>query len=263
MTDFPKISIITINLNNKEGLEKTILSVVSQVYKDFEYLVIDGESTDGSIDVIKNYSQKIDYWKSEKDAGIYNAMNKGISIAKGDYLLFLNSGDVLFDENVLKNTFEKYQSNEDLLYGKVKLEDRILDYPEKIDFAFFLHHTVCHQSVLIKRDLFQKFGMYDENFKIISDRLFFLKIFYQSNITSKYLPFIISIYDQSGISATNTRLLQLESKQVIDTIIPVEIQKIIEQNNYNKFILSTFPFNFFHSIRNLLKKIWNKVNQKS
>ncbi len=91
-----KLSIITVNLNNKDGLQKTIDSVISQTFKDFEWIVIDGGSTDGSKELIEKYSDYISYWVSEPDKGIYNAMNKGIKVAKGDYLEFLNSGDIFF-----------------------------------------------------------------------------------------------------------------------------------------------------------------------
>lgn len=95
-----KLSIITINYNNREGLRKTIESVVAQTTREFEYIVIDGGSTDGSVDVIKEFSDYIDYWVSEPDKGIYNAMNKGVKVAHGDYCQFLNSGDWLYDSNV-------------------------------------------------------------------------------------------------------------------------------------------------------------------
>ncbi|MFT4805390.1 MAG: glycosyltransferase involved in cell wall biosynthesis, partial [Psychroserpens sp.] len=97
-----KLSIITINFNNAVGLKKTIESVVNQTSNDFEYIVIDGGSNDGSVDVIKEYEAKVSYWVSEVDKGIYHAMNKGILLAKGDYLEFLNSGDILVNETVIQ-----------------------------------------------------------------------------------------------------------------------------------------------------------------
>ena len=101
-----KLSVITINFNNRDGLRKTIESVVKQTYKDFEYIIIDGGSTDGSVDVIKEYADKIDYWVSEPDKGIYNAMNKGIDVAKGEYCIFMNSGDVFFSNDVYNEVYE-------------------------------------------------------------------------------------------------------------------------------------------------------------
>ena len=100
-----KLSIITINFNDAKGLEKTIQSVINQTYKDFEYIVVDGASTDGSVDVIKKYSNKLTHWVSEPDTGIYNAMNKGTRMASGEYCLYLNSGDFLADNDVLEKAF--------------------------------------------------------------------------------------------------------------------------------------------------------------
>ena len=112
----PKLSIITINLNNAAGLRKTIESVVNQTFTDYEYLIIDGGSTDGSVEVIKEFADKITYWVSEPDKGIYNAMNKGILKARGEYLQFLNSGDWLVDNEVLFRVFS-LNHFEDILYG--------------------------------------------------------------------------------------------------------------------------------------------------
>ena len=114
----PTLTIITINLNNSIGLRKTIESVISQTYNDFEYLIIDGGSIDGSVDVIKEYADRISYWFSEPDKGIYNAMNKGILKAKGQYLQFLNSGDYLVNKNVIENVFHELPDC-DLLYGNI------------------------------------------------------------------------------------------------------------------------------------------------
>ena len=110
------ISIITINYNNASGLEKTIRSVVEQTYNEYEYIIIDGASLDKSKEVIQEYQRYIDFWCSEKDSGIYNAMNKGIQKASGEYLLFLNSGDVLHNSAVLA-AIHGFLSVQDILYG--------------------------------------------------------------------------------------------------------------------------------------------------
>ena len=112
-----KYSIITVNFNNRDGLRKTIESVIHQTCRDYEYIVIDGGSTDGSVDVLKEYDKNIDYWVSEPDKGIYNAMNKGITQAHGEYLNFMNSGDCFYDKNVLENLCEKGLSS-DIIVGR-------------------------------------------------------------------------------------------------------------------------------------------------
>ena len=114
-----KISIISINYNNKEGLRKTVESVVNQTYKNFEYIVIDGGSTDDSTDILDEYHEKINYIVSEPDSGIYNAMNKGIKVAKGDYLLFLNSGDCLIDQFVIQKVITELNDKISIYYGNL------------------------------------------------------------------------------------------------------------------------------------------------
>ena len=112
----PKLSVITINFNNAIGLEKTIKSVIEQKFTDFEFVIIDGDSSDGSKEIIKKYSNKISYWVSEKDKGIYNAQNKGIERAIGEYCLFLNSGDYLVDTTVFQTVFSEKRT-QDIIYG--------------------------------------------------------------------------------------------------------------------------------------------------
>ena len=198
------ISIITINLNNKEGLTKTIESVVNQTYFDkIEYIIIDGGSTDGSVDVIKEFADKISYWVSEQDNGIYNAMNKGIKLATGDYFLFLNSGDYLSQNNVIERVFPYLEDGYDMVYGnewKVKAGSAQYEakYPDKLSESFFKMTTLPHQSTFIKRELLN--DDYDENYKVISDWLFFLKIF-RNKATYKHMPFIVSVYNCDGISS--------------------------------------------------------------
>ena len=160
-----KISIITVNLNNRDGLQKTIDSVVSQTFKDFEWIVIDGGSTDGSKELIEQYADHITYWVSEPDKGIYNAMNKGIKVSKGEYLFFLNSGDWLWEPNTLLSVAEAMKSLPEncFLYGSCFDRDlKNNNPPEKLDLAFFLNSTLCHQVVFHPRSAFPEEG-YDES----------------------------------------------------------------------------------------------------
>ncbi len=216
----PKISIITINYNNADGLKKTIESVVSQSFSDFEYIVIDGASTDNSLDIIKKYASKITRWVSEKDNGIYNAQNKGISFAKGEYCLFLNSGDFLYDNKVLEKVFSKNYT-EDIIYG-----DMIVDYgsgktvygkqPNKITFEFLIHTTLWHPVSFIKRKLFDKYGKYNEEYKIISDYEFFVRTILLENVTTRHIRLAISIFNTAGIGSSpeHEATHQLERKMV-------------------------------------------------
>lgn len=208
-----KISIITVNLNNKEGLKKTIESVINQtVFDKVEYIIIDGGSTDGSIEVIKENLDKFSFWVSEKDNGIYNAMNKGIKVSTGDYLLFLNSGDYLSENNVLERVFPYLQY--DIVYGNEwKVNERHkgpyeAKYPDKLDEGFFRRTTLPHQSTFIKAELLKE-NPYSESYKIISDWKFFIEAF-RCGKTYKHMPFIVSVYDCSGFSCQHLDLMQQE-----------------------------------------------------
>ena len=169
----PKLSIITINLNDARGLEKTIESVLSQTSNDFEYIVIDGGSTDGSVDVIQKYKDKITYWVSEPDTGIYNAMNKGILKATGEYCQFLNSGDCLVANNVTELMLSDMPECS-ILYGNMlkDLNGKIFcNEPfrgREITLLDMFTGTLNHPSAYNKRSLFDKYGLYDESLKIVS-----------------------------------------------------------------------------------------------
>ncbi len=200
-----KISIITINYNDVLGLEKTFNSVVNQSNKNFEYIVIDGGSTDGSKEFIEKNSDKVSYWISEKDSGIYNAMNKGINVAKGDYLLFLNSGDWLFENDSISNVDKLITGFKDIYYGnaifKFAKKDKLVVYNERISFQFFTHSSFCHQATFIKKQLFFDVFMYNENLKIVSDWEFFIYAICIKNVSHQYIDVIVSNYDLNGISS--------------------------------------------------------------
>jgi glycosyltransferase involved in cell wall biosynthesis len=175
-----KLSVITINLNNIIGLQKTIESVISQTFKDFEWIVIDGGSTDGSKELIEKYADHISYWVSEPDKGIYNAMNKGIHVAKGEYIEFLNSGDIYFNEKTLENV-NRHLSNSDIIYGSAIIrrdgkDIRIHMQRDICSFYDLVKKPINHQSSFIKKELFEKYGNFDENFSGVEDTEFLYRI---------------------------------------------------------------------------------------
>lgn len=224
-----KLSIITVNLNNIGGLQKTFESVFNQLFSDYEYIVIDGGSTDGSVDIIAQNAIKISYWISERDNGIYHAMNKGIQVSKGEYILFLNSGDSFVDNNVLKNIF-KEENVEDILWG-VNLLSRnghVVDKspsPEKLTLKFFYKQTLPHQSTFIKRSLFKKYGIYEESLKIHADFDFWIRTIVLNNCTTKRLNVLVTIYNLEGISSnqTNFELAKNEYSVILTKNIPARI----------------------------------------
>ena len=204
-----KLSIITVNLNNRDGLKKTIDSVVSQTFRDFEWIVIDGGSTDGSKELIEHYADHFAYWVSEPDKGVYNAMNKGIKVAKGDYLQFLNSGDWLCDSEVLEKVFGKERSA-DILYGYLIVERSCLfsNYAMMKPTLFwtdFIGNTLPHQASFIKKELFEKFGYYDESYKIAADAKFFIKAIVWEKSTYEFVPEKIAVFQRGGISSSEQR----------------------------------------------------------
>lgn len=199
-----KFSIITINYNNSKGLERTIRSVLSQTFHDYEYIVIDGGSTDGSVEVIKRYADRITYWVSEPDKGIYNAMNKGLKRAKGEYINFMNSGDCFADEAILQKVSHALRNNPDFLYGDhyIYIPNITKEYRTPAPFwtqkTRFTHKGFCHQSSFVKRDLALRHP-FDEQFKIAADYKMFYEL-YTEGCTYEYFPQAIAIFENIGTS---------------------------------------------------------------
>ena len=200
-----KISVITINLNNRSGLEQTVASVISQDFRQFEYIIIDGGSIDGSKEFIKMQDEKIDYFISEPDNGIYSAMNKGIQKATGDYCLFVNSGDVLYNSQVISD-IAKYNLVDDIITGNAYVKSghkklQLVNAPENISFYTFFIHTLLHQATLIRTSLFKVVGNYNENLRIVADWEFFIKALFLHHSSYKSIDLTISVFDNSGISS--------------------------------------------------------------
>lgn len=246
MSKKPLLSIITVNLNDVEGLKKTMTSVFEQTFKEFEYIVIDGGSTDGSKEYIESQRDKIDTWISEKDSGIYNAMNKGIKVANGEYLLFLNSGDFLNNNNVLIKASEQLIADFDIYYGDVQLMDNkklekkdVLVYPEKLTFSFFCNSTIIHQAAFIKKTLFYDFFFYNEELKLVSDWEFFICALCKYNASYKKLNLILIDFDVNGISSdpVNEKLLYRERDFCLQEHFPLIME------DYKELIYSRSKLN--------------------
>jgi glycosyltransferase involved in cell wall biosynthesis len=222
-----KLSIITINYNNKQGLIKTFESVKSQSWNEFEYIVIDGGSSDGSKELIESNPQ-VSYWVSEKDSGVYNALNKGIKAANGDYLIFMNSGDSFYNSDVLKNVAPNFTGEISVLYGNSMYykEDgyqREEVFPKKLTFSFFYTSGINHQAAFIKRDLFFKYFLYNEQYKIFADWELFVYAICAKNEPYLHLDQIICYYDFTGMSSnmeTYNKYL-FEKKATIEKYFPL------------------------------------------
>lgn len=200
----PRVAIITVCRNEAGSIRATIESVLNQTYKRYEYIIIDGASSDGTADIIAEYSSRLAYWVSEPDKGIYDAMNKGVKEASAEYLLFLNGGDRLASVSVLGDVFASVRTA-GILYGDV-FKDRggacdLCRYKDYRITAFFLFdHTLPHPGSFIKRTLFERVGTYDTSFRLSGDYDFFLRAFVRGKSTAEYLPIPISIFDTGGIS---------------------------------------------------------------
>jgi len=213
-----KISVVTINLNNNRGLEKTLDSVLKQSYKEIEYIIIDGGSNDGSVDVIKRHQNRITYWCSEKDYGIYDAMNKGMVRITGEYVLFLNSGDYLYSENTIKKCVSEIAQNK----GKIFYGD-VVKYPSgkmyaggvNVSLKYLKTENPPHQSTFYPKDSLFSLHGYDTTLKICGDWKLNLLLYLKG---VEFMRFsrdsIIAYYDETGISNSNVRLASLERAKI-------------------------------------------------
>lgn len=228
MSNQPLVSIVTVNLNNLIGLRKTMASILGQTWKEFEYIIIDGGSTDGSREYIKSQSMELHYWVSEPDIGVYNAMNKGIARAKGTYLFFLNSGDWLINSSTLENIIP-YLGETDVVYGNM-----IKVYPDgkkcldkgvngkAISLQTFVDYNLNHQATFIGKRLFSLYGFYDENLKIVSDWKFFLTALGLNNAKVRYVDVEISCFDMTGLSS-DFKARDAERLKVIEELVPLPV----------------------------------------
>lgn len=259
-----KLSIITVCWNDKNGLDKTIKSVISQNTREFQFLIIDGASTDGTIDILEQYKDSIDYYISEPDKGIYNAMNKGVLAANGEYCLFLNAGDIFFDEKVVTR-FLQENISEDIVSGKEACSfdgKKFVAYrkpPKEISLLYFMKQTLAHQSTFIRKELLLAFP-YDETYKIASDYIFFFKSFFEENASYRRLDFFVSIFIMDGISSINGDLSQKERERFFTSFFPAPVLKELTINaKYSDFYIqicrNTFAGKFFRLILKFLKTI--------
>ena len=236
------LTIITINFNDFEGLKKTLESVAAQKSKNFEYIVIDGGSKDNSVSLLDQYKEIITYSQSEPDTGIYNAMNKGIHHANGKYLLFLNSGDILYDDEVITKVNGYLDSNIDFISGNLFYIEKGIGYtrkhPEKLTFSYIVSRTISHPSTLIRKELFEVYGYYNEKNKIVSDWEFFFKVLGLNGASYKAIDVTITNFDMTGISSTNHELVFKEKKEVLQRYLPTIFNNEYDSYIFDKFITS-------------------------
>lgn len=222
-----KFSIITVNYNNKEGLRKTIESVIHQTFCDYEFIVIDGGSNDGSVDVLKKYDPYITYWISEKDNGIYNAMNKGILKATGEYLNFMNSGDRYYSNDILEKV-NNYNIDSDFIVGKdYHYNDKshkgyASNQPPHITMIHFFNSTLDHQSSFIKRELFRN-SLYNEDYQWVSDWIFYTEKIVSESKQVLFIPDIICFREEGQIN--RMELNKVEMEKYLKDYLPYGVYK--------------------------------------
>lgn len=259
-----KLSVITINYNNSIGLEKTIKSVAMQSSKDFEWIVIDGASTDGSKELLENNYDLIDYWISEPDNGIYNAMNKGIKISKGDYLLFLNSGDSFYNSNVVERFYE-YSGNEEIIYGDIMYETpkghfrKQSLFKNNITICDFWNHTIPHQASFIKKTAFEKYGYYNEEIKVSADWFFYLKSIIVGGASYKHIDLTVSVMQPDGVSTKRTygkEIKYLES--IIPQRILTDIPKAVSLSEVQQVPICALLYKGIYKLAILIKRVYHK-----
>ena len=196
-----KFLIITVCFNEVTHIRETCESVVGQSCVDFEWIVVDGGSTDRTVEILEEYREKITVLISESDNGIYHAMNKGIQRAKGEYLIFLNGGDSFVDKDILQGV--KDELSADLIYGDLLTSGNPpskIRFPEALSKKDLLKKMFPHQATFIRRSLFDRFGTYDESFKIAGDYEWFVRVLSDSSVTTRHISKYVSIFRDDGIS---------------------------------------------------------------
>lgn len=248
------ISVITIAKNEEKTIERTILSVINQsAINEIEYIVIDGKSSDKTLEIINKYKNKISKIISEPDFGIYNAMNKGIKAANGDYILFLNAGDELFCNKTIEKFLPKL--NCDLIFGDILIRDKngknsTIEYDFIDDFELF-YKSLPHPCTFIKKECFLKLDLYDETKKIMSDWQWFLKYF-KSGGKYSYIKTPVSIFYLGGISTSKKfkKLQKQERKEILNNFYSKKKQFL-----YKLILKITKKGTILKKIRKLLKNL--------
>jgi len=264
----PSISIITVVLNGKRHIEETILSVLNQTYKNIEYIVIDGGSTDGTLDIIKKYKDRINYWSSEKDKGIYNAMNKGIKLSSGKIINMLNCGDLYESESIVNDINEIFKKNNNLSFilglgrfidDNKKQVNIFRNNPLITTLKFGRFDDCCHQAFFYKKSLHDKFGLYDLSYKLCADRIFIQKIYFSKKYKYRLLNKVLAIRRYNGASRSPKAIL--ESKKLYDEIFGKSfinnfliIKYYLKRNNFGIKI-----YKFYEKIKYLVKNTHNKL----
>jgi len=234
-----KVTVVTVAYNAADCIEKTILSVIGQTYSNIEYIIIDGKSTDGTLDLVNKYSKKISKVISEKDNGIFDAMNKGISYATGDWIIFMNAGDTFYDDKVIEKILEeKIDDNVGVIHGEVNTTKGILKmvpfYKRK---RKLVPMGICHQSIFVRNELAKRI-LFDRKYKVAADYNMIHKI-YEMGYKFLHKDIVVANYDLRGFSARNTLLQYVETAEIC-----------MARKNLSYYLLYAFVF-----VKSIIKRI--------
>lgn len=200
MNNTVPLSIVTVCRNEVQNISQTCESIVEQMPYNFEWIVIDGGSTDGTLDILEGYRNRIDVLISEPDEGIYNAMNKGICRATGEYVVFMNGGDCFANDCVLETVACLPKS--DVVYGDLALEDKniVERYPDVLSKHYFLKNMLPHQATFFRRELFDQYGGFDETFRIAGDYELFVRLLHVHKVSYTHVHQPLAVFASGGIS---------------------------------------------------------------
>jgi glycosyltransferase involved in cell wall biosynthesis len=217
MPGLPRVSIITVVYNGARHLEQCILAIAEQTYANIEYIVVDGGSTDGSVEIIRQNESRIDKWTSEKDAGLYDAMNKGVAMVTDPeaYVLFANADDHLHSPDAVSRVIE-LSDGEDLVYGKMILTDGEISgvAGREVGYRDLAQQTLCHPATFVRRKIFDRIGKFDTSYRIAADYDFIVRAF-RSGISTRFVDVIVSTMRMGGVSDDRFMLSCRERKRVI------------------------------------------------
>ena len=265
--DSLKISVVTVCYNAVSVLERTIKSVIAQSFPNIEYIIIDGGSTDGTIDVIKKYEDKISFWISEPDGGIYDAMNKGIKNANGDWIIFMNAGDLFYERDTLSKMSVHLNDAIDILRGNIiRVYDRfkvkscgvVVQNPGIMDM---IHNTFHHQACLIRKALFEQYGLYDTEYRLCADWKFFFDCVVLHHVKSCYVDITVASFRMDGASSVNTKKCAEEHSMYLQRVYGEELSSLLEELAlYRKYYVSRLCCSFRRRlIENLSPKYYGRI----
>lgn len=258
ITGLPIVTIITVVYNGEASIGDTIKSVINQDYKNLEYIIVDGGSTDKTIEIVKSFEDKIDVWISERDRGIYDAMNKGIALANGNWINFMNSGDRLAKNDTLSQIFTKHHKA-DLLYGDALIEHTAFSVPFPVHpiNTIWKNSPFCHQACFVKAEVMKNYN-FDLQYKIGADHDLFYRA-YKANLIFTYIPVLVCLFDGRD-GTTKKRIVQaIKDKRDIALKYEYSIAKWLYYQFYMLYIYSVLVAkkaigqNFTEKVKKIVK----------